>query len=395
MKIIFLNWTCFDRDETPEAFRTLGHQVTLFFHEDYNADASEKLNRELKKCVEKSGADAVFSYNYFPAIALACRDMELPYISFLYDSPYAYIYSYTLAFPTNHVFLFDSSLAAYFINGGLTNVHYMVLPGIPKKIDKLLAKPYDKKRTSADISFVGALYNEEHNFYDRVDFTDAPYLEGYLRGIMDAQKKISGYNFVEELLTPEILKKLQETFPVERESKSIETEGFRYADYFINRKITSEERIEYLKAIGENFGRDYNVKLFTLNKNFCLPGIKNMGVAEYEKEMPCVFHDSRININISLRSIKTGIPLRCMDIMAYGGFLLTNYQADFMHDFVPGEDFVYYENKEDMLAKIGYYLTHEDERRQIAAKGQQKVRDFFSIEAVMSRILDTVFAKGM
>ena len=391
MNIIFLNWTCFDRDETPEAFRALGHRVTLFFHEDYNADASDALSAELLKCARSSHADAVFSYNYFPAIALACRDMELPYISFLYDSPYAYIYSYTLAFPTNHVFLFDSSLASYFQAGGLTNVHYMVLPGIPKKIDKLLKKPYDKKRVSADISFVGALYNEEHNFYDRIDFKKAPYLEGYLRGVMDAQKKIAGYNFVEELLTTEILKKLQETFPVEREARSIETEGFRYADYFINRKITSEERIEYLTALGERFGGDYKVKLFTLDKSFSLSGIENMGVAEYEKEMPLVFHDSRININISLRSIKTGIPLRCMDIMAYGGFLLSNFQADFMHDFVPGEDFDYYENRDDMLTKVEYYLTHEKERAEIAANGQKKVRDFFSIEAVMKRVLDTAF----
>ena len=104
-----------------------------------------------------------------------------------------------------------------------------------------------------------------------------------------------------------------------------------------------------------------------------------------------VFHDSRINLNISLRSIKTGIPLRCMDIMACGGLLLSNFQADFFHDFVPGEDFDYYENKEDMLSKVEYYLDHEKERAEIAANGQQKIRDFFTIEAVLKRILDTVF----
>ncbi len=334
----------------------------------------------------------VFSDNYFPAVALACGEMELPYISFLYDSPYSYIYSYTLAFPTNHVFLFDSSLAAYFQNGGLTNVHYMVLPGVPENADRLLKKTYDKKRMSADISFVGALYNEAHNFFDRIDFSKAPYLCGYVLGVMDAQNKIAGYNFVEELLTPEILDGLQDIFPVDREEKSIETPGFRYADYFINRKITSEERMEYLKAIGERFGGGYDIKLFTLDSGYKIPGVKNMGIAKYEEEMPLVFHDSKINLNISLRSIKTGIPLRCMDIMAAGGFLLSNYQADFFHDFVPGEDFDYYENKEDMLEKIEYYFSHDKERVEIAQNGRQKVIDYFSIEAVLGRIMDVVFA---
>ena len=108
MKIIFIDWKCFDRDETKAALTAMGHEVIPFIHEDYNADVSEVFDRELKKTVESSHADAVFSYNYFPVVALSCRDLGLPYISFLYDSPYSYIYSYTLAFETNHVFLFDS-----------------------------------------------------------------------------------------------------------------------------------------------------------------------------------------------------------------------------------------------------------------------------------------------
>ena len=391
MRIIFLDWNCFDKEETKDALRSMGHVVFPFIHDDYNADFSDEFDAALKDLAEKKHVDAVFSYNFFPAVALACKDMGLPYISFLYDSPYSYIYSYTLAFPTNHVFLFDSSLTDYFQRGGLTNVHYMVLPGVPSNIDRLLKKSYDKERLSADVSFVGALYNEEHNFFDRIDFSKSPYTGGYIRGIMDAQKKISGYNFVEELLTPEILSQLQQIFPVDREEKSIETEGFRYADYFINRKISSEERIEFMTALGERFGSDYDLKLFTIDKNYHIPGIRNMGIAKYEDEMAYVFHDSRINLNISLRSIKTGIPLRCMDIMACGGFLLSNFQADFFHDFVPGEDFDYYENKEDMLSKVEYYLGHEKERAEIAANGQQKIRDFFTIEAVLKRILDTVF----
>ena len=392
MKIIFLDWKCFDRDETKAALKSLGHEVIPFIHDDYNTDRSEAFDAAIKKTAESSGADAVFSYNFFPAVALACKDMNLPYISFLYDSPYSYIYSYTLAFPTNHVFLFDSSLAAYFQNGGLNNVHYMVLPGVPSNVDRLLKTDYNRGRMSADVSFVGALYNEAHNFYDRIDFSDAPYLEGYLRGVMEAQKQIAGYNFVEELLTDDILAKLQRIFPVEREEKSVETAGFRYAEYFIDRKITSEERMDYLTQIGKRFGRDHVVKLFTLDEKFSLPGIKNMGVARYEDEMPLVFHDSRINLNISLRSIKTGIPLRCMDIMASGGFLLSNYQADFLNDFVPGEDFDYYESRDDMLEKIEYYLSHEKERSEIAANGRQKIIDYFTIEAVFKRIMDTVFA---
>ena len=71
--------------------------------------------------------------------------------------------------------------------------------------------------------------------------------------------------------------------------------------------------------------------------------------------------------------MKGGIPLRAFDIMGSGGFLLSNFQSDFLDLFVPGEDFVYYESKEDMLDKIGYYLSHEDQRQAIAKNGHDKV----------------------
>ena len=52
--------------------------------------------------------------------------------------------------------------------------------------------------------------------------------------------------------------------------------------------------------------------------------------------MPLVFQNSKINLNITLRSIKNGIPLRAIDIMGAGGFLLTNYQNDFGLHFTDG-----------------------------------------------------------
>ena len=77
-------------------------------------------------------------------------------------------------------------------------------------------------------------------------------------------------------------------------------------------------------------------------------------------------------MNITLRSIKNGIPLRVFDIMGAGGFLLSNFQSGFLDIFIPDEDFVYYENKRDLVRKVSYYLKHEDERKAIARNGHDK-----------------------
>ena len=142
-----------------------------------------------------------------------------------------------------------------------------------------------------------------------------------------------------------------------------------YAQCIINRRITAIERMDILDAIAQR----HKIDLFTHYKGFTLPNLENHGKVDYDTEMPRVMKQSKINLNITLRSIQSGIPLRAFDIMGEGGFLLSNFQAEFLDYFVPGKDFVYYESKEDLLQKIDYYLAHEDERMEIAKNGHEKI----------------------
>ena len=128
------------------------------------------------------------------------------------------------------------------------------------------------------------------------------------------------------------------------------------------------ERTDLLTLIAAQYGLD----LYTPEETLTLPGCVNHGKVDYYDMAPFVFKHAKINLNITLRSIKSGIPLRAFDILGAGGFLLTNYQSDFMDCYVPGEDFIFYESKEDMLAKIDYYLCHEDERIAIAKNGFER-----------------------
>jgi len=150
------------------------------------------------------------------------------------------------------------------------------------------------------------------------------------------------------------------------------------------RKITSLERIRYLTAVGAK----HPVKMFTLNSAKAIPGVKNMGITDYYGEMPLVFHNSRINLNITLRSIYAGIPLRCMDILGAGGFLLTNYQQDLCEYFVPGEEFDYFEDEADLLKKIDYYLEREEIRAAIAKRAHEKVKEEHNFKKCFTHMLE-------
>lgn len=92
--------------------------------------------------------------------------------------------------------------------------------------------------------------------------------------------------------------------------------------------------------------------------------------------MPAVFHNSKINLNLTIPNITDGTPLRVFDIMACRGFCLTTYREDLLRHFENGKELVVFEGKEDLLRKTDYFLEHEKEREEIAENGYQKIKKY-------------------
>lgn len=366
MKILFIEWESFGNNDIKDAFIAEGHEVVCYPFSNKDSRRDSELEQHLASFLRKEVPDVLFSFNYFPVISNVCKKENIKYISWIYDSPYVMLYSYTAINPCNAIYVFDKELYMEFHNAGIQTVHYMPMAANTERLDKILPSPVQPPYLY-DISFVGSLYTEEHNFYDRMT-TLSDYARGYLDALMAAQMKVQGYNFIQESLGP-IMDDLYQALPMDPNPDGVESKEYLYAQYVINRKITGLEREDLIRTITQHFHFD----LFTPNGNYTMPNLTNHGTVDYYQQMPLVFKQSRINLNISLRSIKSGIPLRAFDIMGSGGFLLSNYQADFLDDFVPGVDYEYYESKEDLVSKIGYYLAHDDERAAIAANGHNKV----------------------
>ncbi len=388
MKILFIEWASFGNEDMKEAFVAEGHSVVSFSFSNRDPRRDEIIEKELTEKLHAHCPDVVFSFNYFPVISNVCKKENIKYIAWIYDSPYVMLYSYTVINPCNVIYVFDKELYLEFHNAGIRTVHYLPMAANTERLDRLNAPLHtdavsgvgagigtetgsapgsDRLKMLYDISFVGSLYTEKHNFFERMT-TLSDYTKGYLDALMAAQIKVQGYNFIQECISP-IMEDLYKALPMDPNPDGVETKEYLYAQYVINRKITGLERAELLTAITQK----HTLDLFTHDKNLSMPNLNNHGAIDYYNQMPRIFKQSRINLNITLRSIKSGIPLRAFDIMGSGGFLLSNYQADFFDDFVAGEDFAFYESKEDLLFKIDYYLTHEDERRAIAKCGHDKV----------------------
>ena len=368
MKILFIEWASFGNNDMKEAFTAEGHTVVSYPFSNKDSRRDEEVEKDFAASLRKEVPDVVFSFNYFPVISVVCKQENIRYISWIYDSPYVMLYSYTTINPCNTIYVFDRELYTEFHNAGIQTVHYLPMAANTERLDKIVPAvttsgiPY-----LYDVSFVGSLYTEEHNFFDRMTSL-SDYAKGYLDALMASQMKVQGYNFIQESLAP-IMDDLYRALPMDPNPDGVESREYLYAQYVINRKITGLERDELLHAAAQHFHFD----LFTPNRDYDIPNLTNHGTVDYYQQMPMVFKQSRINLNISLRSIKSGIPLRAFDIMGSGGFLLSNFQADYLDNFIPGEDFDYYDSKKDFINKINYYLTHEEERIAIAKSGHDKI----------------------
>ncbi|MBD5444468.1 MAG: glycosyltransferase [Lachnospiraceae bacterium] len=368
VKILYIEWASFGNEDMKEAFTKEGHTLVCLPFSNKDTRRDEVVEAEIASTLHLEVPDVVFSFNYFPLISNVCKKENIRYISWIYDSPYVKLYSYTAINPCNTIYVFDKELYLEFHNAGINTVHYMPMAANVERLDRLKPNKSGKDPEFLyDISFVGSLYTEKHNFYDRMtNLSD--YARGYLDAVMAAQMQIQGYNFVQTSISP-IIGDLQKALPMEPNPDGVETIEYLYAQYVINRKITGIERIDLISEITKKHTFD----LFTHDPNFQMPNLNNRGRVDNYQEMPLVFKQSKINLNISLRSIKSGIPQRAFDIMGSGSFLISNYQNDFLDYFTPGEDFDIYDSKTDLINKIDYYLSHDDERMAIARNGHDKI----------------------
>lgn len=346
---------------------------------------------DFKKTLDRQEPDFVFSFNFLPVVSKVCNKAGVIYVSWTYDNPLNLIYNYNVINKCNIVCLFDSKQYEDFRNAGIETVEYLPLAASVKRLDAMATDSGIHEKYDADVSFVGSLYTERVQYYDEIATKIKPYTLGYIDGLIRSQLQIDGMNFIEQCLTPEILEDIQQASKLYPFPDSAETLEFLFADYILNRQATILERKEILTMIGEKFP----LKLYTYSKNeaFRPKGVQNMGPADYFYEMPYIFKCSRINLNITLRSIKRAIPLRVYDILGAGGFLLTNYQMDMFRHFVPDEDFVYYEDRKDLMNKIEYYLVHDDERVAIAKSAHDKIAAEHTFDVRVGQIVDLVRSK--
>lgn len=384
MKILMYQWKAYNLEDICQNLMAMGFTIDCLQYELDNIEEDENFRAKVVKCLKEGDYGMVMSVNYFPVLAYACHDAGVPYVSWTCDSPLLALQTKSVFLPTNHIFSFDRSVYLTLRAMGVAHAYHLPLCVDVHRIENLPPVSEDTLDFyQGDISFVGSLY--EKNSYDEMQ--DLPdYLRGYFDATMLAQMEIYGDNFLEKMITDEIEEELERRYIAVTGDEYFGGAAMIMANVYLGMKLASLERHKILKMLSEKF----LVHFYTNSDTSTLPKVKNCGKIDYMTQMPYVFKESKINLNTSLRNIKTGIPLRVWDILGAGGFVLTNYQPELELYFENGRHLVWFEDHRDMVQKAEYYLTHEEERKQIARMGHELVSKEHTYPVRLRQMMDLV-----
>lgn len=390
MKLFVYDWTFITKYDLYNVFRKQGIEFDIFRTNvtPRILDQKQQFQENLAKALENKKYDAIFSVNFFEELAYAAHERAILYICWTYDSPALGSIRPALFLETNRIFLFDSYEYEVFLRAEVPNLYYLPLAVDADRLNAMRPNPVEKMKYYSDVSFVGRLYQSD---MDKILPMFDEYGAGYIAAMVNTQLEIYGANIIEELVNENIIQRICNEEVTKALLENMNNEFYHdvveikkeFLSGFLLKAVTNKERVLLLTLLAKYF----RVKLFTTG-NSKLPNVTTYGVVDYIEDMPMVFKCSKINLNITLRNIRHGIPQRVIDILGCRALVLTNYQKDLEEYFEDGKNILIYHSIEEALDKCKYYLKHEKEAERIRQNGYKIVKEQFSYEHQLNKIWD-------
>lgn len=395
MEILFHRYGSICEPDIIEAFRSLGVLVDEEDSEIHQKNISGDVRIKIlaERILTKKPA-FVFSINYFPYISEVCQKLNVLYVCLSVDCPVLEFFSNSIHNDCNRIFLFDYNQYLQFKDENPECIYYLPLGTNVDRWDEALMNINGGTQDGwmYDISMVGSLYTEKSP-YDNLVMDD--FDRGFSDGLIQAQLRFPGLELVHEVINERVVQAIKNAPSKDGSGQwdkytltdaFTDTDSYVAANYYLGMRVSQLERIRLLNSLAE----DFDVHLFTRSDASLLKNVYVHDGVSTHKEMPIVFNKSKINLNITIRSIQTGLSQRVWDVLGCGGFLLSNYQMEIPEYLEIGKDLDCFENEAELKEKVAHYLRCEEERMEIAKHGYETVKNKHTCRNRVAEILKIV-----
>ncbi len=346
-------------------------------------DQTEIITKEISE-----GYDFVITRDFSVNVAEACYTAGTPYISWCYDSPVMALYCKEALYPTNYIFVFDRKHLGRLKDIGIKNVFYQPLAANMTKAELTVITPADIDRYACDVSFVGGMY--DYGYYDRFKGRVNPDVIEECEGLFNRHmcrwdKDLTIFDELSDRAIEILYAQLDDN----RNTDLSISNRYMTEILVLVYELTHRERF----AILDTLGQKYNTVLNTRQPEKLSGKMHAKVCSELEQlgeELFKRYAAASVNLNLTMRSIESGVPQRIYDIMSVGGCVFSNYQEEAAELFEPDREIILFKSPEELTDKINYYLSHERERAEICINGHKKVKECYNypkaIENMLSRL---------
>lgn len=379
MNILLHDMTSYIQKDLIYYLEQAGHHCHNVIYSFSDRENDPFFISKFSKIIEDGNYDCIMGTNFFPLVAKVCYEHNLKYISWSYDSPIDHRLVKKYNYPTSYLFLFDESEVEMLKSQGLEQIYHLPLAANTLRLDKLVPNPNEYTLFNCDISFIGQLYNNKSKELISC-LTDED--KKIINDLINRQCEIYGKNIIREEISEEYANHL---IP-QLENSIFNPETFikeSFTHLFL-KEVSHRERLSMLERMSAN----HNFKFYSVDSlPDSLHRVDQLGTANYFTQMPKIFKSSTININSCLRSIESGIPLRCIDIMGCGALLMSSWQKELDTEFGDGKCCILYKSVDEACEKADYYLSHKDLCKTVALAGYQKIKEEYNYPSRIQTML--------
>ncbi|WP_027218217.1 CgeB family protein [Butyrivibrio fibrisolvens] len=374
MNILFVNAGAYINMDMMSNITNIYRDVEVeelgYFFGDEDKYYNERFEKKLRERFDKKKYDLVISTNFYPVLARHCHSLGLKYIAWSYDTPMNMLPCDEMRYDTNSIFLFDRAEVEQYRGLGLENFYHMPLAIDTDRLDQYRFS----EKYASELSFVGRLYRPQ---LQKVKKGLSQELISYIDKLVQIQRGDMDRYVLDDLISQPIIDEINRQYRESGRSLQIRKE---HLSFTVSEYVTYIDRLIILEMMARRFDTHLYSYEVTEEEKELLKNVKIHGEINYFTDMPVMFKSSKINLCTSFRAARSAIPLRALDIMGCGAFLLSSPQPELLEHFEDGKSVAVYHSEEEAIEKAEYYLNHEGERQKIARAGYEIVKRDFRYE---------------
>lgn len=367
---------------------------TLVTDRDHTEEELESVLSDIDNAISKElspgQTPVLMTQDFCTPVAEAAHLREIPYISWPYDSPQEAFYRKEVLYDTNILFCFDKRMMERLDKRGVKNLFYEPLAANLHAAELADLSDENLSRYASDISFVGNIYvdKKRKEAFDQIK-TGLPRIYDEIEKILNhAEGNFAKKERLFGRLSDDILKWLRQNSSDVNNIEDTADAYFLIECYILTRELAERERIGALRELG----KAGHVKVYTSEPDKTsiadLTGAEILDKVSYDTEMPIIFAASKINLNITVPGIESGIPQRVFDILGMGGLCLTNWQPEMEELFDTSKELAVAKDYGELKEKAEFYLKNEKARLEMSLAGYLKVKECYTYPKAMKRILE-------